>query len=63
MTTMVTPINFYGRVISQKKQLKKIIKRAKKHPEWYSQGDVTYAKLVKKELKESERRKTDQCNS
>ena len=62
MTTTVIPINFYGRVIS-KKAAKKIIKRAKKHPEWYSQGDVTYAKLVKKELKESERRKTDQCNS
>jgi|TARA_Y100000015_G_scaffold7647_1_gene7181 hypothetical protein len=49
--------------LSLKKAAKKIIKRAKKHPEWYSQGDVTYAKLVKKELKESERRKTDQCNS
>ena len=49
--------------LSLKKAAKKIIKRAKKHPEWYSQGDVMYAKLVKKELKESERRKTDQCNS
>ena len=48
---------------STKKAAKKIIKLAKKHPEWYSQGDVMYAKLVKKELKHSERRKTDQCNS
>ena len=48
---------------STKKAAKKIIKLAKKHPEWYSQGDVMYAKLVKKELKESERRKIDQCNS
>ena len=46
-----------------KKAAKKLIKLAKKHPEWYSQGDVMYALLVKKELKESERRKTDQCNS
>ena len=49
--------------LSLKKAAKKIIKRAKKHPEWYSQEDVMYAKLVKKELKLSERRKTDQCNS
>jgi hypothetical protein len=49
--------------LSPKKAAKKIIKRAKKHPEWYSQEDVMYAKLVKKELKLSERRKTDQCNS
>ena len=46
-----------------KKAAKKLIKRAKKHPDWYTQEDVMYAKLVKKVLKESERRKTDQCNS
>ena len=62
MTTMVTPINFYGRK-NLKKAAKKIIKSAKKHPDWYTQEDVMYAKLVKKVLKESERRKTDQCNS
>ena len=48
---------------SARKAAKKIIKRAKKHPDWYSQEDVMYAKLVKKVLKKSERRKTDQCNS
>ncbi len=48
---------------STKKAAKKIIKSAKKHPNWYTQEDVMYAKLVKKVLKESERRKTDQCNS
>ena len=46
-----------------KKAAKKIIKRAKKHPDWYTQEDVMYAQLVKKVLKESERRKTDQRNS
>ena len=45
--------------LSLKKAAKKIIKQAKKHPEWYSQGDVMYAKLYRKELKLSERRKTD----
>ena len=43
--------------LSLKKAAKKIIKRAKKHPEWYSQEDVMYAKLYRKELKLSERRK------
>ena len=51
MTTMVIPINFYGRK-NHKKQDKKIIKRAKKHPDWYSQGIQLISKLVKKELKE-----------
>ena len=36
---------------SARKAAKKIIKRAKKHPDWYSQEDVMYAKLVKKVLK------------
>ena len=49
--------------MEDKKVCKKIIKRAKKHPDWYSQEDVMYAKLYRKELKLSERRKTDQCNS
>ena len=43
--------------LSLKKAAKKIIKRAKKHPEWYSQEDVMYAKLYRKELKLRERRK------
>ena len=34
--------------LSLKKAAEKIIKRAKKHPEWYSQEDVMYAKLVKR---------------
>ena len=49
--------------MKDKKAVKKIIKLAKKHPDWYSQEDVMYAKLYRKELKLSERRKTDKCNS
>ena len=45
--------------LSEKKAIKQIIKRAKKHPEWYSQEDVMYAKMMKKVLKKSEQRKTD----
>jgi len=45
--------------LSEKKAIKKIIKRAKKHPQWYSQEDVMYAKMMKKVLKKSEQRKTD----
>jgi|TARA_R100000005_G_C4825790_1_gene104719 hypothetical protein len=49
--------------MKDKKAAKKIIKLAKKHPDWYTQQDVMYAKLIKKQLKQSEQRKTDQCNS
>ena len=45
--------------LSEKKAAKKIIKQAKKHPKWYSQEDVMYAKMIKKVLKKSEQRKTD----
>ena len=38
------------------KAAKKIIKLAKKHPEWYTKQDVFYAKMKKKELK-AERKK------
>jgi len=51
--------------MKDKKAAKKIIKLAKKHPDWYTEQDVMYAKLIKKQLKlkQSEQRKTDQCNS
>ena len=38
-----------------KKETKKIIKRSKKNPEWYSQEEVAYAKMVSKQLKKKER--------
>ena len=41
--------------LSDKKATKKIIKRSKKHPEWYSKEEVLYAKMVRKLLKKNER--------
>jgi hypothetical protein len=41
--------------LSDKKATKKIIKRSKKHPEWYSQEEVLYAKMIRKLLKKNER--------
>ena len=40
---------------SIKNAAKKLLKRAKKHPEWYSDQDVYYAKQVKKRIKDEER--------
>ena len=37
--------------MEDKKAAKKIIKRAKKHPNWYTPEEVTYAKLMKKAIK------------
>ena len=49
--------------LSDKKAAKKIIKLAKKHPEWYSEQDVYYAKKVKKRLKqEKQARKENELN-
>ncbi len=45
---------------SLKKAAKKLIKRAKKHPEWYSEQDIYYAKQVKKQLKLEERESSSQ---
>jgi len=39
--------------MKDKKAAKKIIKLAKKHPDWYSESDVRYAKMVKRRIKES----------
>ena len=49
--------------LSDKKAAKKIIKLAKKHPEWYSEKDVYYAKQVRKQLKqEKQARKESELN-
>ena len=37
-----------------KKAAKKLLKRAKKHPEWYTTDEIKYAKMVKKRIKEDE---------
>ena len=46
--------------LSDKKAAKKIIKLAKKHPDWYTEQDVYYAKQVRKQIKDEERQSKDQ---
>ena len=41
--------------MKDKKAAKLIIKRAKKHPDWYSEKEVYYAKMMRKQIKEEER--------
>ena len=41
--------------MKDKKAAKKIIKQAKKHPDWYSEQDVYYAKMMKKKIKAQEK--------
>ena len=37
--------------MKDKKAAKKLLKLAKKHPDWYSKKDVFYAKMIKKRIK------------
>ena len=41
--------------MNDKKAAKKLIKLAKKRPDWYTEKDVYYAKMVKKQIKEQEK--------
>ena len=41
--------------MKDKKAAKQIIKRAKNHPDWYTEQDVYYAKMVKKRIKQEKR--------
>ena len=41
------------------KAAKKLLKRAKKHPDWYTEQDVYYAKQVKKRIKQQEKLNDD----
>tara|TARA_Y100001970_G_scaffold122072_1_gene151324 strand:+ start:804 stop:995 length:192 start_codon:yes stop_codon:yes gene_type:complete len=41
--------------MKDKKAAKKIIKRAKKHPRWYTEEEVRYAKMVRRKIKREER--------
>ncbi len=45
--------------MKDKKAAKKIIKRAKKHPDWYTEQEVYYAKMVRKRIKNEERLSKD----
>ena len=40
---------------SVKKAAKKLLKRAKKHPDWYTKEDIRYAKRVRKEIKAAQK--------
>tara|TARA_Y100001970_G_scaffold26730_1_gene32312 strand:+ start:326 stop:475 length:150 start_codon:yes stop_codon:yes gene_type:complete len=44
--------------MKDKKAAKLIIKRAKKHPELYSEKEVYYAKMVRKRIKQDEKRQS-----
>ena len=44
--------------MKDKKAAKLIIKRAKKHPELYSKREVYYAKQMRKQIKENEKRQS-----
>ena len=41
-------------MLKDKKAAKKLLKRAKKHPEWYTTDEIKYAKMVRKQIKEDE---------
>ena len=45
--------------MKDKKAAKKLLKLAKKHPDWYSKKDVFYAKMIKKREKQHERELSD----
>ena len=40
--------------MKDKKAAKLLLKRGKKHPEWYSKDEIRYAKIVKKRIKKGE---------
>ena len=46
--------------MKDKKAAKLIIKRAKKHPELYSEREVYYSKMIIKRIKDEERQSSDQ---
>ena len=41
--------------MKDKKAAKLIIKRAKKHPNFYTESELKYAKMVRKRIKQEER--------
>mgnify|MGYP001229214002 CR=1 FL=1 len=49
--------------MKDKKAAKKLLKRAKKHPEWYTEKEIYYAKQVRKRIKDEERLLQDNSES
>jgi hypothetical protein len=45
--------------LKDKKAAKLIIKRAKKHPEYYTKEEVRFAKMYRKQLKLEEKQKNE----
>ena len=45
--------------MDHKKAAKKLLKRAKKHPDWYTEQYVYYAKKVKKRITEEQKLNDD----
>ena len=45
--------------MKDKTAAKKLLKRAKKRPDWYTEQDVYYAKQVKKRIKKEEKLNDD----
>ena len=45
--------------MKNRKAAKKLLKLAKKHPDWYSKKDIYYAKQVKKQLKQEKQARKD----
>ena len=42
--------------MNDKKAAKKLLKRAKEHPNWYTKDDIRYAKMVRKKIRNAERK-------
>ena len=49
--------------MEDKKAAKIIIKRAKKHPDWYTAEDVRFAKLVKKQIKAKKKLRNEEMQN
>ena len=49
--------------MEDKKAAKKLIKREKKHPDWYTAGEVTFAKMLKKRIKAAEKDQKEAAKS
>ena len=47
----INPLMEEKKQLSTKKAVKKLLKGAKKHPNWYTPEEVLYAKMIKKTLK------------
>ena len=45
--------------MNDKKAAKKLIKLAKKHPDWYTEKDNYYAKMIKKQIKAQDKSQND----